>query len=247
MSKTSKTLILFLLSLVCGICIMQKRIIPVNAENDVENESNTEHEVYRDEIITIETDHYEISKEKTITKYKIYENEDADAAYIVVKEKLNDGTVYSYINGILVHTYVENNIFAKQDIFGHIDCEHETSNLTDVYYPCGRTEYHNLVSTNTYTISVDNQGTLAAIISDLIAFGVGGPGIPYSTLINIAQRILSSNAQYIDVVEYKYYLYNYSTQISMNCYHLYNTLYNINSSGVRTNVDAWNNYYQVIL
>lgn len=43
------------------------------------------------------------------------------------------------------------------------------------------------------------------------------------------------------------YLYNYSTQISMNCYHIYNVAYDINSSGQRVNLDAWNQYYQVIL
>lgn len=122
-----------------------------------------------------------------------------------------------------------------------------------IYQVCGSTLYHELVSTNAETINTIASGIV----------GVGAMGIaqilmtsfvwlsPYvgiiATAVTIYDIINSTPCEYIDITEYKYFVHDYSTNQSKNCFHTYLVFYNITSSGTRQVVDARWECSEVIL
>lgn len=172
--------------------------------------------------------------------------------FILTKRVSPDGSVIVYKDGVFIHsgtTDYDTFLAAANGNLRFIDASNISEAIIprEVYYPCGRTESHTLVETNSETINVRVYNAVSDLAAFLIAIKLGAAGAYYEAAYNFSRKIFELDADYVDVTEWKYFLYNYDTGVTMNCYHAYYKAYNINSIGETETVDAWNYYHQEIL
>lgn len=190
---------------------------------------------------------YEINEEAIIEESRIYK--DGQEITMILKKISLDGTIRVFQNDILVKTGVgdyETFLSAAEGksaiIIDNVECEPAST----IYYPCGRTEYHEQVSKTTESINVGIQTSVENAVIMLFAqllLPSSGVAALVGPVVNTA---LETDAEYIDVTETKYFIYNSTAQISMNCYHLYLVYYDTIGGSKKVVKTEWKFYQQVL-
>lgn len=119
-------------------------------------------------------------------------------------------------------------------------------------YPCGRDQTHMYVDTNKYTIDVEFQKDIDAMVEFIIVRLVGKVNLVGGALASmamvIANAVKRSNAKantgYVDVTEDKYFIYN--DYGNLNCYHAFLKIYHYENSSLIVDGTEWDYRYEFI-
>lgn len=183
--------------------------------------------------------------------------ENGQTVQIIERIAYSDGEIRTYLDGELIQTIDgDYNAFlqAANDpgSLGTEPVEEAECSTRTIYELCGSTLYHDLVTYTEETIDTQAQGFASWSITSLTQFLVSKAlGGTWAFWFGVATSIISifnnSNYEYVDIREWKYYVYSYETSQAVNCYHVYTVCYNITDSGSRQVVDAEWRFYEVAL
>lgn len=166
----------------------------------------------------------------------------------IIKREINpNGELSVYHDNVLKYcSYTDYDTFLAIVQNGLHNVIPTTNNGHDrtIYQVCGSTLYHELLSTTSETIDTRVSGIADLGASALAQYLLASFTFvqPYAgfmlAAVSIYNIMHSTPCEYIDITEYKYYVYDYSLNQAKNCFHTYLVFYNITNTGARQVVDA---------
>ncbi len=205
--------------------------------------SNSPHQVY-----TYSFDNLSVTVSYSVSQDVVFETtvfSDSENYSGITKKDYSDGTIDLYVNNTYTATYTGGDYGAYLNA-AQGKLELVTKSVRT--YDCGYSATHTYVGVDTTTVDIAYNNMTVSILATIIGgFLHPAVGVGVGTAVAIAQYALDCGADYVDLIEYKYYVHDADLMRDMNCFHTLVVYYSYTSLGdMDIYAQDWK-YYQYLL